>query len=59
VRVRWLFWTGGLVTVGGLWWLLQGADLAAGGDDIALVGGGLLFVLGLVMVGLGMRATRD
>lgn len=53
--VRWLFWMGGLLAVGGLWWLFQGVDLAAGGQgDLALVGGSLVFLVGLVLLGLGM-----
>lgn len=55
--MRWLFWTGGLLAVGGLWWLFQGVDLAAGGSGrTPLVGGGLVFLAGIVLMGLGMGA---
>lgn len=58
--MRWLFWTGGLVTVGGMWWLFQGVDLAAGGgDQAALAGGGALFLLGMVLMGWGMGARDE
>lgn len=58
--MRWLFWTGGLLSVGGLWWLFQGMDLAEGASGQgALVGGSLVFLLGLVLAGIGMaRGSR-
>lgn len=55
--MRWLVWTGGLVAAGGLWWLFQGVDLAAGGSGrTALVGGTVLVLGGTVLVALGMRS---
>lgn len=55
--MRWVFWTGGLLTVGGMWWLFQGVDLAAGGSDTpAIVGGAALFLIGMVLMGWGMGA---
>ncbi|PSG97542.1 hypothetical protein BRD56_04920 [Thermoplasmatales archaeon SW_10_69_26] len=58
--MRWVFWTGGLMTVGGMWWLFQGVDLAAGGQDrTALVGGATLFLLGMVIMGWGMGTRRQ
>lgn len=57
--MRWLFWTGGGLTIGGLWWLFQGVDLAAGGSTrTALLGGGALFLVGLVLMGWSMGAVQ-
>jgi len=48
------------MTVGGMWWLFQGVDLAAGGQDrTALVGGATLFLLGMVIMGWGMGTRRQ
>lgn len=52
-----MFWVGGLLTVGGLWWFFQGVDLAAGGGETtAIVGGATLFLVGMVLMGWGMGA---
>lgn len=57
--MRWLFWTGSGLTIGGLWWLFQGVDLAQGGNPrTALVGGGTLFLVGLVLMGWSMGTIR-
>lgn len=57
--VRWLFWTGGLLTVGGLWWFFEGVDIASGtSDTTALVGGSLAFLVGIVVVGLGLSQGK-
>lgn len=56
--MRSLVWIGGLVALGGMAWLFQGVDLAAGGSDTtALVGGTLCLIVGVVMVGFGMRSS--
>lgn len=54
--MRWLFWTGGVVSMAGLLWVFQGADLVAGGSESDLAAGGLLFIVGVLMMGLDMKA---
>lgn len=47
------------MTVGGLWWLFQGVDLAAGNQDrTALIGGASLFLVGMILMGWGMGARQ-
>jgi hypothetical protein len=56
--VRWVFWTGGLLAIGALWWLFQAAGLE-GSNTTALVGGTVLFLVGLLMTGLGWRSIKS
>lgn len=53
--MRWLFWLGSLMSLGGLWWLFQGVDVLSGeAEGPALVGGAGLFLGGLVLMGWGL-----
>jgi hypothetical protein len=56
--VRWAFWLGSVLTVGGLWWLFQAADLTGQTDQVALGAAAALFLLGMVLMGWGIGA-RD
>lgn len=57
--MRWLFWTGGVIALAGLTWLVSEADVSAGGPSTSTAVWAIaLFLGGLVIAGIGMRADR-
>lgn len=54
--VRWLFWTGGVVALAGLVWFVRIADISGPPGTGPLVGATALFLGGLLVAGLGLRA---
>lgn len=54
--VRWVLVLGGMLTLAGMWWFLQAVDLFGGpGNQLALVGGSLTFLVGLLLIGFGLK----
>lgn len=54
--VRWVLVLGGMLTLAGMWWFLQTVDLFGGpGNQWALVGGSLTFLVGLLLIGFGLK----
>lgn len=54
-----MFWTGGGLAMAGALWIAQAVDLAAGqAGQEALLGGGVLFVVGLAMAGYGLARAK-